>query len=41
MAGMIFAGVLYGYVLTVIQREWNCYPLATSFARFFGGIIMT
>jgi prepilin-type N-terminal cleavage/methylation domain-containing protein len=28
IAGLVFSGVIYGYVLTTDQAEWSCYSLA-------------
>ncbi|HWW02086.1 MAG TPA: prepilin-type N-terminal cleavage/methylation domain-containing protein [Candidatus Acidoferrum sp.] len=28
IAGLVFSGVMYGYVLTTDQAEWSCYSLA-------------
>jgi prepilin-type N-terminal cleavage/methylation domain-containing protein len=28
IAGVAFAGVLYGYVMTINQAEWSCFSLA-------------
>lgn len=39
IAGMTFAGVLYGYVMTVNQGEWSCYRRGKQRGPFTNTVI--